>query len=78
MAGMANSVIEFGSERLTPTDGSAFDVALKLIPSEQREQVIERAAIMESDGELQRAEAEKAALKLWARAQSDQKYQPVN
>lgn len=58
------------------SNGCAAGVATR--PIERRAEIIERAAIMEIDGGLQRAEAEEAALQIWVRMQLDGKSEIVN
>ncbi len=47
--------------------GMSFEDALKYIPAKEREAVIERAAIIEMDGNLPRETAEWNALLDWKR-----------
>lgn len=50
---------------------SVLDMAVSVVPEEQRREIGERASIMEFDGGLPRDQAERAALRIWARMQSD-------
>ena len=45
---------------------TAFAMAANILPDAQREEVGERASILEFDGGLPRAQAEETALKIWA------------
>jgi hypothetical protein len=45
---------------------AALDKGLRMNAEERRLQIAERAAIMEFDGEIQRAKAEDAAFQSWA------------
>lgn len=76
--GIADIVLEIGCEKLRAGAASTFRERLKLVPDEHREEIVERAAIMEIDGGLKRAEAEEAALQTWMRAQLDGKCERIN
>lgn len=75
---IADIALELGRERLMVGVASAFHERLKLVPGEEREEIAERAAIMEIDGGLQRAEAEEAALQTWVREQLERKCERIN
>jgi hypothetical protein len=61
----ADLALEIGGETLRAGTANTFHEKLKLVPDEQREEILERAAIMEIDGRLRRAEAEEGALQAW-------------
>ena len=63
---LANIALDVGVRELRDSAKSAFDMATDLMPDEQREQICERASIVEFDGGLTRTQAEEVALKMWA------------
>lgn len=75
---IADIALVMGRERLGSEAASAFDEKLKSVPAEQREEIAERAAIIEIDGGLPRVEAEEAALQTWVRAMQDAKSECIN
>jgi len=75
---IADIALEMGREKLGTGTASTFHETLELIPREQQEEIVERAAIMEFDGGLRRGEAEEAALQKWARAQLNGKCERIN
>jgi hypothetical protein len=75
---IADIALAIGREGVKSGAASTFHERLKLVSDEQREEIVERAAIMEIDGGLRRAEAEEAALEIWIRARLDGKCESVN
>jgi hypothetical protein len=65
MTAIADVTLETARELLGRENRSTFNVALGLVPPEDRDEIIERAAIMEVDGGLQRPKAEELALRSW-------------
>lgn len=65
LVGLAAVVIDSFGDKLRIGGEGAFGFSLRLIPDEQRGAIIERAAIMEADGQMTRARAETEALKNW-------------
>ncbi len=55
---MTNKAASLGD----PSNTASFEVAVAMLPSEREEEVVERAAIIEFDGELGRDEAERLAV----------------
>jgi hypothetical protein len=45
---------------------TVFEMAASLLPDEEREEIRERASILEFDGGLARTQAEEDALRIWA------------
>lgn len=75
---IADVALELGRERLGAGASITFHQKLKFVSSKQEEEIVERAAIREFDGGLQRTEAEEAALQEWVRMQLDRKCQRIN
>jgi len=63
LATLAHIALEMGLQELRNGAKSVFDVAASIVPEEQRERIRERASIVEFEGGLQRAEAERVAMK---------------
>jgi hypothetical protein len=57
---------------------AALDKKLNVVNEEERVQISERATIMEFDGQMERAEAEDLALKMWLKGKLEQKQTPIN
>ena len=74
LAGLADIALEAGRGSKGATN--AFETVLSLAPEPQRQEIDERASIMEFDGGLLRALAEEAALNDFARKQT--KDEPIN
>jgi hypothetical protein len=74
LVGLADIALEAGRGSNGATSG--FDTVLSLAPEAQRQEIDERASIMEFDGGLQRALAEEAAFNDFARNQT--KNEPIN
>jgi hypothetical protein len=72
--------IELLRDQLMVVADIALDAALdkKLDNEEERVQISERATIMEFDGQMERAEAEGLALKMWLKGKLVQKQTPIN
>jgi hypothetical protein len=74
LAGLADIALEVARGLNGAT--SVFDTVLSLVTEAQYQEIAERASIMEFEGGLHRAQAEKAALNDFARIQT--KGEPIN
>jgi hypothetical protein len=63
LATLAHIALEMGLQELRKGAKSVLDMAAGIVPEEQREEIRERASIMEFEGGLQRTESERAAIK---------------
>jgi hypothetical protein len=65
LTGLADVALGLLSARLQNGIRGGFDAALTLIPAADRDEITERAAILEVDGGMDQSQAENEALRIW-------------
>ena len=73
LTALADIALEVGREKFRQAASNTFEEALRLVPDELREETIERAAIVEFDGNFEQSRAEEVALKACVTAQRRRK-----